>query len=363
MTEPPAVLVKSSTRPGTAADFAPVDDLVRHMLASHFPSGISLAVVDREGVVYETSGGAACRVGDEVPVVAQTRYDLASLTKVVCTTTLVLGAHEDGELHLDEPVQRLLPEYPRHDTTIRHLLTHTAGLPAHVPFFATLKGRGEIEPALYAHARTGVPGSQVVYSDLGFMVLGWLVERCLGQGIDEAFATKVATPLGLSATGFNPPVGERRTTAATELDGDQRLVSGLVWGEVHDGNAFALGGIAGHAGLFAPLGDLVRFVGALLDPERGGLLSASSVALAARCGAASGDDVRGLGWRLEPSTFGAWPAPTLWHTGFTGTSLLVCLPAKVAVVLLTNAIHPRRRTEDQAEMRTALHQAIAEAVL
>ena len=176
------------------------------------------------------------------------------------------------------------------------------------------------------------------------------------------FGAQVAEPLGMSRTRFCPPVGERWLVAATELDGDQRPRAGLVWGEVHDGNAWVLGGVAGHAGLFAPVGDLAHFVQSLLQASTGGVLSASSVEEMATLQAKSDDDVRGLGWRLCPSRWGAWPEGTMWHTGFTGTSLLVDRQRGVAVVLLSNAIHPRRRLDEQAAFRADVHRLVADAL-
>ena len=170
-----------------------------------------------------------------------------------------------------------LPGYPQERTTLWHLLTHTSGLVDHRPFYETCKGRAAIEAAVLGEAREAVPGTDVRYSDLNYMLLGWVLEACFGQGLDAAFAAEVAVPLGLPRTRFRPPEAERRLTAATELDGDQRGTPGLVWGEVHDGNAYALGGVAGHAGLFAPLGELARFVQVLLAPELAKVFSAESV--------------------------------------------------------------------------------------
>ena len=294
---------------------------------------------------------------------AGTLYDLASLTKVVCTTTLALLARQRGALALDDPVVRWLPGYPQPRTTLWHLLTHTSGLVDHVPFYATATGQADIEAALYAEAASSVPGDDVRYSDLGFMLLGWVIEACLGRRLDDAFAAEVAAPLGLLHTRFRPSSADRRRTAATELNGDQRPRPGLVWGEVHDGNAYALGGVAGHAGLFAPLGDMARFVRALLGPEPGALLSAESIALMGTRQAATGADVRGTGWRLEPENWGPWPEGTIWHTGFTGTSLLVAPARGTGVVLLTNCVHPYRRLEDQAAVRAEIHRLVAEALL
>jgi CubicO group peptidase (beta-lactamase class C family) len=297
-----------------------------------------------------------------VPTTAETAYDLASLTKVVCTVTLSLIARQRGAWALDDPVAKWLPDYPQERTTLRHLLTHTAGLVDHRPFYRTCQGRTSVQAAVLAEAVGTEPGVQVRYSDLGFMLLGWALEACFGQPLDTALAEEVTGPLVLPRTGFRPPESERRLTAATELDGDQRNEPGLVWGEVHDGNAYALGGVAGHAGLFAPLGDLAQFVRTLLAPEQGKIFSAESIALMTERQAGEGDLVRGIGWRLEPREWGDWPDKTIWHTGFTGTSLLVAPRMGVAVVLLTNSVHPQRRLADQAAMRERVHQLVAEAL-
>ncbi len=332
------------------------------LVSEGFPPSVSLAVVAPEGVLVQAFGGRSCLVEENVATTAATRYDLASLTKVVCTTTLVLLAVERGALALEDPVVRWLPRYPEPRTTLWHLLTHTSGLVDHVPFYLTGTGRLHIEEALYAEATGAQAGRTVRYSDLNFMLLGWALEACLGRGLDESFAAEVAAPLGLEATGFCPTPAQRHCTAATELDGDQRLGPGLVWGEVHDGNAYYLGGVAGHAGLFAPLSDLARFVQALLDPAAVRLLSPESIARMSTLQASTAADLRGLGWRLGPSDWGTWPPGTIWHTGFTGTSLLVAPGAKTGVVLLTNSVHPYRRLDDQAAVRAEVHRLVAEAL-
>jgi serine-type D-Ala-D-Ala carboxypeptidase len=321
-----------------------------------------LAVVEGDGVILRAFGGDACAVGEVVPATNETSYDLASLTKVVCTVTLALIARQRGALALHDPVARWLPGYPQEQTTLWHLLTHTAGLVDHRPFYMTLQGRTQIEDAVFAEAKGSIPGQQVRYSDLSYMLLGWVMEACWGRNLDDAFAAEVAVPLGMGRTMFRPPRSDRYAIAATELDGDQRRVPGLVWGEVHDGNAFALGGVSGHAGLFAPVGDLARFARALLSRGTEGVLSPESLALMGSRQAGDGDDVRGIGWKLQPKEWGPWPATTLWHTGFTGTSLLIAPEMGTAVVLLTNSVHPRRRLDDQAAMRVEVHRLVAEAL-
>lgn len=167
----------------------------------------------------------------------------------------------------------------------------------------------------------------------------------------------------MAQTRFRPPAADRLITAATELDGDQRLQPGLVWGVVHDGNAWALGGVAGHAGLFGPTADLVRYVRALLTPDTHPVLSAATIAEMTRYQAGAAPDTRALGWRLDANDWGAWPERSYWHTGFTGTSLLIAPDLGVAVVLLIGGVHPQRQPERQLAMRAAVHREILNALV
>jgi CubicO group peptidase (beta-lactamase class C family) len=331
------------------------------LVTADIPAGLAVAVVDAEGIVLEAHGGWASAVDPRVAVVRTTRFDLASLTKVVATVTLSLLLDERGTWSLDDPVARWVPDFPSADTTLTHLLTHTSGLIAHRPYFETLRGRRQISAAVCRDARDTTPGDAIVYSDLNFMLLGWALEAAAGRRIDRLFQNEVAAPLGMASTRYRPPVSVRLSTAATELDGDQRLTPGVVWGSVHDGNTWALGGISGHAGLFAPVDDLARFVGALLDARPRPVLSRASVDRMTRRHAGSPPDVRGLGWRLAPQDWGPWSPRTFWHTGFTGTSLLVDPDRGIAVVLLTNAIHPLRVVDERDAVVATVNRLIGEA--
>jgi CubicO group peptidase (beta-lactamase class C family) len=348
---------------GLAAARNAIDDALETAFASGVAAGASLAVVDREGVLLRAFGGCSLVVGERIETTPDTIYDLASLTKVVCTVTLVLLQAERGVWSLDDPLAQWLPGYPRPDTTLRELLTHTSGLVPHREFYRRGRGVREISRLVYAEAASGdvVPGT-VSYSDLNYMLLGWALVRATGTPLARLFRDAVALPLGMQRTRFRPPAAWRRTIAATELDGDQRLEPGLVWGEVHDGNTWALGGVSGHAGLFGPADDLARFAGALLTPDRHPLLSRASIDEMTRLQAGAPPDVRALGWRLDASEWGAWPASTYWHTGFTGTSLLVAPETGIAVVLLAGGVHPVRRLEEVGELRRVVHGLIAEAV-
>jgi CubicO group peptidase (beta-lactamase class C family) len=327
-----------------------------------YPAGATLVVADANGGLFKITGGWSCTVGEQIATSQITRYDLASLTKVVCTVPLVVALAERGVWDLDDALVGRLDGFPNPDVTLRQLLTHSSGLPAHREFYRLPGGPAAIREAVFAEASAALRAGEVCYSDLGFMLLGWAVEQCAQAPLDELFQTIVASPLEMNTTRFRPPPSEREITAATELDGDQRLEPGLVWGEVHDGNAWALGGVAGHAGLFGPAEDLVRYVGALLTPEAHPLLSAESIAEMTRLQAGAQPDTRALGWRLDAGDWGAWPERTFWHTGFTGTSLLIAPDLGVAVVLLMGGVHPKRHPERQLELRATVHREILGAL-
>jgi CubicO group peptidase (beta-lactamase class C family) len=335
--------------------------LLDEAVISGYPAGATLVVTDLDGALITITAGSSCVIGDRIATAPDTRYDLASLTKVVCTVPLVMALAERGALDLDDPVSRWLVGFPNASVTLRQLLTHSSGLPAHREFYRLPGGPEAIRAAVYAEAATQLTPGTVVYSDLGFMLLGWAVEQCAGAPLDALFRTIVANPLGMGLTRFRPPAADRPSIAATELDGDQRLEPGLVWGEVHDGNAWALGGVAGHAGLFGPAADLVRFSSALLTPDAHPVLSGATIAEMTRFQTGAPPDIRALGWRLDASDWGNWPAGTFWHTGFTGTSLLISPALGVAVVLLMGGVHPRRQPERQRQTHVAVHRAVLEA--
>ncbi len=351
----------SSERLGARARNALSEVLVRTMGAD-FPAGFNLAVVDGSSVLLRAWGGYANLVGDVIETRPDTVYDLASLTKVVATTTLALWLVDQREWKLDQPLAQWLADFERTDITLWQLLTHTSGIVAHRPFFELGRQPRAVRRAVIAEAQLARRPGRVLYSDLNFMLLGWAVQECTGEPLDRLFRRIVTSPLLMTDTGFNPRGDRARRSAATELDGDQRLGPALVHGQVHDGNAWSLGGVAGHAGLFSSAADLSTFVQSFLPPRRHALLSARTQAGMTSFQAGRPPDVRGLGWRLDPRGWGHWPADTFWHTGFTGTSLLLSPTTNLGVVLLSNAVHPTRDLPRQASFRAAVHRALAKVV-
>ena len=235
----------------SSAGFSPIAQLVESAIGRHELPGAVVLVGRGDTIVYHRAFGQRAVAPSPEPMTEDTIFDLASLTKVVATTTAILQLVEAGRVDLDAPAWTYLPGFGRvgkRAITVRHLLTHTSGLPAIRDFYKRLLGPSEIVDAVERTRPVGRPSAQVVYSDLGFIALGALVVAVTREALDDYTNTHILRPLGMQDTLYRPPPSLRPRIAATE---DQPL-RGLVWGEVHDENAQAMGGVSGHAGLFAP---------------------------------------------------------------------------------------------------------------
>ena len=343
----------------------PAGELVVQAVADG-PLPGAVAAVGRGPAALATwvAGQADTRAGDSRPMTRDTVFDLASLTKIVATTTAVLTLVGDGRLGLDDPVVGYLPAFVAGEAgpvTIRHLLTHTSGLPAIRTFFQWCSTRDEVLADLLATPLDVPPGTRVAYSDLGFMLLGEIVAAVTGRAFDAAVGELVTGPLGLETAGFNP-AGPPGRFAATE-----RRTDGTPWaGVVHDENARALGGVAGHAGLFASLAGLTAFTAWWVSDDDGPV----PVRLRRQAETCATDGLggrRGLGWTCRGDRhdiLGAgWPDRAVSHTGFTGTSLGLDSGTGLWVVLLTNGVHFGRDASAVKALRRNLHTAVASALL
>jgi CubicO group peptidase (beta-lactamase class C family) len=297
-------------------------------------------------------GMLGTRWWDGPPVTEASRWDLASVTKPVAGI-VVAALAEAGTLSLDDPLPRHMPSYRGTDKasiTVRQLLTHTSGLPGGTPLWRTFPTRTDLLEAIRTTPLPAPPGSRVEYSSQGFILLGLIASAASGRPLDRLVTDLVTTPAGLRDTGFGPV----DDAVATE---DCPWRGRVVTGEVHDENAVVLGGICGHAGLFAPLADVARLgrilaAGAspLLKPETHAEMIACHTQGLRRGLAWQGLDVPGspVGTALRPDSYG--------HTGFTGTSLWVEPTRRRYYVLLTNRVHPSR-ARDVSAVRRAFHDA------
>ncbi len=333
----------------------------------------------RGEVVWHEAYGAAAWVPERRVMRCETLFDIASLTKVMATTPLVLGAHRDGVLRLDDPLRRFYPTVRRDvgAVTVRQLLSHSGGFAAWSPLY-TMLGAGGTAWQRRRHATALIvqeplayrPGQASVYSDLGFIVLGDILETCYGQSLEVLFEQRVARPLHLRRVAYRPldasaSGGEASAFAATErCDWRGRVLSG----EVHDANAWAMGGVAAHAGLFATAAGVWEFACAMLEAAAGrrGWLPAALLRRSWQRQDAPSGTTRALGWdtptpgRSSAGSF--FSAKAVGHLGFTGCSLWIDLERQVSVVLCTNRVHPSRRADSMARLRPRVHDLVMGAL-
>lgn len=343
--------------------------LLEAALAAHIGSAAALSIGDAGVERLRVVRGHTRRLPTSGPAIADaTPFDLASLTKPMATVALAMVLVGDGRLDLDAPVRRYIGEAAT-TGTVRQLLGHAAGCAAHVEFFRTLSVGAHADPrgelvALAARHPAGPPGEAAVYSDLGYLLAGAIVERAADQPLEDAFRQLIAEPLALADAGY-PGTVARADAVTTELDD-----RGAVTGRVHDENAYFGGGICGHAGLFAPIGDVARFAAAIVETWAGrprGRLRPEVVRHFLADAPLPGGSWR-LGWDAPSPSPGVshagdrWPrAHAVGHTGFTGTSIWLDLPRGRWVVLLTNRVHPTRH--GTADAIKALRRAVGDAAV
>ena len=329
-----------------------------------FPSAVYL-IAEHGSAVFADALGDAVREPERRPATLDTIYDLASLTKPLVTGLLCAQLVELGELTLDSSVANYLLEFDRPDKnriTIRELLTHTSGLPAWRPLYLLAVEKDGALASIVNETLDARPGEQVIYSDLGFIVLGFLLERLMGSRLDELAFNRIMKPLELQHTFFNPVAATRTGVAACETgnayerDMCEKSFSvesiasysgwrkGVVWGGVHDGNAHFLGGTAGHAGLFSTAHETLRLANQFIAGQSQ-LLSAATCQLFQQNMTEGMNEARSFAWQLaatKDSTRGpSLPSDAFGHTGFTGTSCWIDAHRERVFILLTNRTHAR----------------------
>ncbi len=339
--------------------------LDRGVVDSAFPGAIAV-IGTRNGIILEQAAGHLDWAPSAVPD-DHTLWDLASLTKVIALTTVMMQLVQDGKIDLDAPVQRYLPEWtgPHKElVTVRHLLTHSSGLPAWRPLYKEATSPADALRLALATPLDTLPGVRMVYSDLGAILLGQIVVRVTGTPFDTYVARHLFQPLGMQESMFRPPASLLPRIAPTEVDPwRQRHLRG----EVHDENAFALGGVSSHAGLFSSAHDLSRFARMMLN---GGTLDGVRIVSAAtiRQFTTVQDSTfsnRALGWEVPSgsNSAGHFLSPTAFgHTGFTGTSIWMDPSRDLFILLLSNRVNPTREHRAITEVRVALADAVLEVV-
>ncbi|HWP44445.1 MAG TPA: serine hydrolase [Blastocatellia bacterium] len=361
-----------------------------------FPGAQYLIGQDRQ-VVEEGALGFAVVEPERIPTTADTVYDLASLTKPLITSLLAVRLAERGEIDLDAPLKEYLVEFKdqtgdKGRITLTQLLTHTSGFAAWRPLYLETSSKDDI-PAVIARMpieRSPDGQAKVIYSDLNFVLLGCAIERLLGRRLDHIARAEIIEPLGLRRTMFNPPPSLKRETAATEWgqayeggeayeaalldqisgssngDSPHRPVwrTDLIWGEVHDGNAYFMGGVAGHAGLFSTAREVFRLANQFLSGSE--LLSDESLPLFSENFTRGHCDARSIGWMLaatvDCSAGPSLPPAAFGHTGFTGTSVWIDPFRQRVFVLLTNRVHPSVIATNMKKIRQRFHSLAVQAL-
>ena len=367
----------------------PAWEVIEHAVADKAFPGATLAVGYRGKVALHAFGNLSYDANAPATDL-RTMYDIASLTKVVATTTLVAKLVEGDfpvSLDLDAKVDRYLPEWTagregekglmnllgentqeiewRRKVTVRHLLTHTSGLPPFKEYWRTSKSKQETLTKIFAEPLEYEPGTKEVYSDLGIILMAEIIERLTGRPLDELARTYIFSPLAMKDTTFRPPQKLWPWIAPTEFD--RNLRNRLVQGEVHDENAFTMGGVSGHAALFSTAPDLAAFCQMLLNggvyAHHRSLKRATIAQFTVPQQLSNG--ARTLGWAVptEGSSSGHYfSSHSFGHTGFTGTSIWIDPDRQLFVVLLTNRVNPTRENQKIAQVRPALHDAVMQAL-
>ncbi|MFC2947294.1 serine hydrolase [Virgibacillus sediminis] len=345
--------IDQGTMPGAVTLVARKGHIVQHEAYGH-------------AYLYEDDKG---NMADEpIAMEKDTIFDLASISKIF-TSTAAMILYEQGAFYLDDPVARYLPEFGangKENVTIQQLMTHTSGFTAWIPLYTIGDSREQRIQHVLQHPLENEPGATYTYSDLNMIALGALVEELSGKRLDDFVYEQITGPLGMKNTMYNPPKEFKKRIAATEYQ--TGIGRSLVWGEVHDENAWSLDGVAGHAGVFSTAEDLAKLAHMFLEEGRYGgkqILQPETVKLLTenQIPEFPGND-HGLGWELMQGWYmdGLSEPDTIGHTGYTGTSLVISQNNDTIAILLTNRVHPSRETASTNLVRQAFAGLAADAI-
>jgi len=347
--------------------FSAAFELIQQAIANRAFPAASVAITHRGSLVGLKAFGRFTYESDSPEVTTETIFDLASVTKVVATTSMAMILYERGLLDLDLPVVAILAEFagedPRRDgVTLRMLLAHSSGLPAYEKLFLRAQTRDALLSAALATPLTANPGNRTEYSDIGFILLGVALERIAEESLDHLCQHEVFGPLAMTHTAFNPPAAWRVSLVPTATD--QSFRHRIIQGEVQDENASVMGGVAGHAGVFATAEDVAIFANVMLAGGRP-ILRPDTLALFTRRESSPLGTTRALGWDTpsSPSQSGKYfSAASFGHLGYTGTSLWIDPERQLSIILLTNRTWPDCSNQAIKQLRPKFHDAVVESL-
>jgi uncharacterized protein YbbC (DUF1343 family)/CubicO group peptidase (beta-lactamase class C family) len=338
-----AVSVSAFAQEPSAPNLNVLDSIIQTSIQNREMPGAVLLVSHDGQVIYRKAFGNRSLEPRVEAMTVDTIFDIASLTKVIATTTAVMQLEEQGRIRLSDPVVRYIPEFSQNgkgDITVRDLLTHYSGLAPDIDLTPAFTSRDTAYSLAFAAIPIAPPETQFIYSDTNFIVLAALVEKITGMPLDAYCAQNIFAPLGMSHTRFLPPADWLRQIAPTEYDEQKQMLRGVV----HDPRARRMGGVAGHAGVFSTADDLAKFAQALLDGGR--VLSPLAIRkMTSPEQPPNMSAIRGFGWDID-SPFSSnrgelLPVGSFGHTGFTGTSMWIDPTTRTYIILLANSVHPR----------------------
>ena len=371
VTRPPsACAAVNSASDLSEAQLAPLASVIEEAIRTGRCPGAVVLVGQQGRVVYRRAFGNRAVVPQQVRMTPDTIFDLASLTKVIATTTAVMQLVERGMISLEDPVADYWPEFKAHgkeDITVRELLTHYSGLRPDLDLKPEWSGYETALPMIVEETPVAVPGTRFIYSDINFETLGEIVRRVSGQPLEVFCAQNIFQPLGMKDTFFSPPPAVHDRIAPTQYQLGE--TGKMLWGEVHDPTAYNMGGVAGHAGLFSTADDLAIFAQLLLNGgTRAGARVLSPLSVEKMTTPQAPPDamiLRGLGWDIDSpyaSNRGElYPLGSYGHTGWTGTSIWIDPVSRTYVILLTNRVHPDGKG-DVVGLRTRVASVVAAAL-
>lgn len=315
------------------------------VINEHFP-GCSYAVIYKDDKIDTDFVGYKQILPTKIKNNGTEIYDCASLTKVISTTTMTMKLIEENQLSLDTKISDVLPRFIHTGVTVFNILTHSTGLPADIPNATALRNKNDVEQKVYEFDLIYPTGKRIVYSDVGFILLGWMIEDITNQPLDVYAYETIFKPLNMIDTSYKPDTSR---CAPTEYR-DDTVYTGLLQGMVHDEKSFALSGVSGHAGMFSTVKDISKFIQSILRND-GVILKPKTVTMLFELRMEDISDkgtrlVRTLGW--DKPTFGGTAGNnvsfenTIVHTGFTGCNVWIERELGIGFVMLSNAVHPKR---------------------
>ncbi len=352
--------------PGTRQSrpaLARLQTLLDDAIVNHAFPAAAMVVTRRGETVLSLAAGSHTYDPGSIRTTVDSIFDIASVTKVVATTAMAMLLHKRGLLDLEQPVEAILPAFSASPlVTVRTLLAHSSGLPAYARLFEAHPSREKLVQQVLSLPLEAAPGKRAQYSDFGFILLGLVLERIAREPLNVFCTREIFAPLGMHHTFFNPGP-ERRESIVPTVD-DRTFRQRIVQGEVHDENAFVMGGVAGHAGVFSVASDIARFAECML---RGGgpIFDPATVATFTQRQSAPTGTTRALGWDTPstPSQSGKYlSSGSYGHLGYTGTSLWIDPDRSVSITLLTNRVWPDCSSQAIQQVRPGIHDAIIEGL-